>query len=467
MLFVLFCFKDFVFLHAKFFFGFARKRRIVCFWIALVYSFFFPFFPSWAAGVMADVTPVGASASRYFQSDSNFGECGVCLCQWVCPLEIFPCRHIFCEACVEDVDRCPECSAAIEQRKRPNVAILELQKHSKGRCSVCSWVGTFEKFNRDHVTCNAKPSFSPTSLNVSSTRPPLGSRVGRGYMLDRPETNDAGQPNPEFSLQQQQQQQLEEEEEEGRFRTSPQRLNANALRPVSSISLTAEGIRRWKETVSCVASDYGLSEDEFKFMRDIWPEFATLNSTRTNLELQWSDACRMLRYMNLPSHPNDVIDLFNMAMQPIEGGGVSFESVCLWSSVYRRDPSRIYNMNRKQYNCLLKYAQIIDIEKTGLFNEDQCRGIGEQMLLRELTDLEWRSIQPLVVARAKEFRGNIPCVYPTAVSQGQKVKLSLHEIILLYNRFFDPTKKSPGMAGSNNNGLSGALQQRIQFMLKH
>ncbi|RNF16662.1 EF hand [Trypanosoma cruzi] len=412
---------------------------------------------------MADFAPDGASASRYFQSDSNFGECGVCLCQWVCPLEIFPCRHIFCEACVESVDRCPECSASIEQRRRPNVAILELQKHSKGRCSVCGWVGTFENFNHDHVTCNAKPSFSSSSLNVSSTSPPLGSRVGRGYMLDRPETNDAGQSSPDFSSQQEQQQ----KQQEVRSRASSPKLNANALRPVSSISLSAEGIRRWKETVSCVASDYGLSEDEFKFMRDIWPEFATLNSTRTNLELQWCDACRMLRYMNLPSHPNDVIDLFNMAMQPIEGGFVSFESVCLWSSVYRRDPIRMYNMNRKEYSCLLKYAQIIDIEKTGLFNEDQCRGIGEQMLLRELTDLEWRSIRPLVVARAEEFRGNIPCSYPTAVSQVQQMKLSLHEIILLYNRFFDPTKKSTGMAGSNNNGLSEALLQRIQFMLMH
>ncbi|KEG08081.1 EF hand [Trypanosoma grayi] len=420
-------------------------------------------------------------ASRYFEAENNYGECSVCLCQWTDALEAFPCRHIYCAACVKGLMECPECCATIERLQEPNVALLELQKHSKGKCSACGWVGSYEAFVRDHKTCDAKVTSRVESVSVSSA---AQSHVGSEYFLEVAETgrgNGAhqnkrcerkGERRPSRSAestrrptQQQQNQQQQQQQQQLGDRGWTLGFVPNMLRHDLSLCLPRERVEMWKQEISCTASEYGLSEEEFTFLKDNWVDFATLSPKSNNPELRWRDACRLLRYMNLPSHPNDVIALFRMAMQSTEDGSVPFHVVCLWIPLSRRDPRRWYGMDEKSYIPLLRYAQILDVEKTGLFNQDQCKGVGEQMLMREFTASEWQSILPLVFTRAQEFRASTP-FYQSTVPKEQLVKLPLHEIILLYKKFFDPDKKS-AKAREEVERKSSNYQQRIKRMLQY
>src|SRR4051812_11289600 len=47
-------------------------------------------------------------------------QCGICLGPWSKPIELHPCKHIFCEVCVNVLDQCPECRAPVTDRSAPS-----------------------------------------------------------------------------------------------------------------------------------------------------------------------------------------------------------------------------------------------------------------------------------------------------------------------------------------------------------
>ncbi|ORC87873.1 EF hand [Trypanosoma theileri] len=409
-------------------------------------------------------------AGRYFEAENNYGECGICLCQWKDALELIPCRHIYCKKCVETLHECPECCTAIERTRAPNAALLELQKCIKGKCSACGWMGTYREFVEIHLKCSSKPNGMAPSILSDSVK---SSHTVAEYFLEKPRgTNDDNnttnhkndlKTSPSSS-------QLLVESSSGTFPS----YVPNNLRGTSSPFTHKRRVSKWKESISCTSSDYGLTEKEFNFLADKWPDFASYNPKNDHIELYWSDACRLLRYMNLPSHPNDVMELFNMAMQSADNGSIPFHVLCLWIPLVRRDPETSYKMNKKDYDALLMYAHIIDVEKTGLFNEEQCKCLGEQILVREFTQSEWQMILPIVINRSAQFRRSMPLVYESSVMSGRNVKLSLHEVILLYMGIIDPVRKTIvfenqplQQSPERQKGGGQSYEQRVASMLLH
>ncbi|KAH9600537.1 zinc finger protein [Trypanosoma melophagium] len=412
-----------------------------------------------------------SSAARYFEADKNYGECGVCLCQWKDAEELIPCRHIYCKSCVEDLQECPECCTAIERRQAPNSALLELQKCMKGKCSACGWMGTYREFVEIHVKCSSKPKEIATFTSTDSTR---ASHAVTEYFLEEPCVGNGGTSHKRNSYPQQKSQHIIDHNNNNNINNSFPSYVPNNLRGSSLPYVTKARVSKWKESISCVASDYGLTEKDFNFLTDNWADFASYNPKKDEPELYWRDACRLLRYMNLPSHPNDVMELFHMAMQLPENGSIPFHVLCLWIPLSRRNPETLYKMNLKDYFSLLSYAHIIDVEKTGLFNEEQCKFIGEQMLMRELTASEWQKILPIVITRSAAFRHSMPLIYHNSVISGPNVKLPLHEVILLYMDIIDLKNRKTVFEDQRQEGQQGSEKrrgltygQRVASMLLH
>ncbi|ORC76862.1 uncharacterized protein TM35_002881000 [Trypanosoma theileri] len=101
--------------------------------------------------------------------------CAICCDSWKDPIEMVPCGHIFCRACVKDVKTCPLCRGSVTNMTRPNRTLVNISLAVPVKCVTCGWTGTREQGN-SHV-CGSGTN-KPTA--------PLSSVPGSRYPLVQP-----------------------------------------------------------------------------------------------------------------------------------------------------------------------------------------------------------------------------------------------------------------------------------------
>lgn len=387
------------------------------------------------------------SMSKYFEPDTAFGkdaECAVCCCLWTDPVEVSKCQHIFCRRCVEGLDICPVCCGPVDRLNTPGKFILRLLDRTQGKCSACAWRGAYKDFTEKHKTClkegetmmNGEDSNSATPEAVSmqdyyleESGPAAAASPAR--LAVPVATQSPAQPTPivvaDYAA------------------THGVSHVSNAAR-VASAEPTNMQRARWRQTLTSTAQDFGMAENEFMELVRRFPDFASLAADGSGeLELRWRDACRLLRFFNYPNHPDDVKNLFEMTECSPKTGSVSFNTLCLWLMMNRRNPAQWYHMTEAPYRQILQVAQLLDVGATGLFTLEQCRILAEQYFERDVDDNEWWQIEPLLRSKdagiRQSFQSSSRRRPDPSESFGQPaVKLPLHDALCSFARHVDELK---------------------------
>lgn len=402
--------------------------------------------------------------SKYFVPDTTFGmdaECAVCCCLWTDPVEVNGCQHIFCRGCVEGLSTCPVCCGPVERLNTPGKFILRLLQRTQGSCSSCAWKGTYHDFKEKHVQCLAAGEQGPSSGEDSPTalecvtmqeyylethNGPTASPGVANAFPSRPAPAAADRTNASRPSN-------------GATTSAAAAAAANTTKSAAGaqsvaasggdVRMTAEQRAHWRLSLTSSARDYGMSEKEYRELVDRYPDFAVLtpNSHKTP-ELRWRDACRLLRFFNHPSHPDDVKNLFEMANRDPVTQSVPFNVLCLWLMMNRRNPAQWYHMTAGPYEQILQVAQLLDVEATGLFSLEQGRILAEQYFERDVGDAEWLRIEPLLRSKDAEIRqsflGNASRRRRSEFGESvvrSTVKLPFHDILCAFTRHVDMLKK--------------------------
>jgi hypothetical protein len=391
--------------------------------------------------------------SRYFEPDTTFGkdaECAVCCCLWTDPVEVSNCQHIFCRQCVERLGTCPVCCGPVDRLNTPGKFILRLLDRTQGKCSACAWKGTYKDFTEKHKKCLQAGEPVATSEDVSPTTPEVVSM--QDYYL---EGSSGAAPTPAAPPAR-----------PAAAPVQPATRSSGHLVPVmvannpvnSSLPHVSNAARvaraepmhaqraRWQQKLTSTARDFGIAENELKDLVCRFPDFASFEADGSNEpELRWRDACRLLRFFNYPNHPDDVKNLFEIAGRSPNTESIPFNTLCLWLTMNRRNPTQWYHMTDAPYRQILQVAQLLDVEATGLFTLDQCRILAEQYFERDVEDNEWRQIEPLLRSKDAGIRQSF---MPSSRNRpdlsesfGQPtVKLPLHDALCSFARHVDDLK---------------------------
>ncbi|KAG5505385.1 hypothetical protein GH5_03404 [Leishmania sp. Ghana 2012 LV757] len=345
--------------------------------------------------------------SKYFVPDTSFGmdaECAVCCCLWTDPVEISECQHIFCRGCIEGLEACPVCCGPVTRLSAPGKFILRLLQRTQGSCSACSWKGTYSDFKEKHPNCVEADAVQSGVEDKSS------SAMERVAMQ-------------EYYLE-------------------------GSSAPAEDARLTRAECAQWRQSLTLTARDYGICDKEYRELIERFPSFAVLAADRNKApELRWRGACRLLRFFNYPSHPDDVKSLFEMAGRDPTTESVPFHVLCLWLMLNRRNSVQWYHIAAGPYEQILQVAQLLDVEATGLFGLDQCRILAEQYFERDVLDAEWLGIEHLLRSKDAEIRqsffGSADRRYADLGDSGivPSVKLPLHDALCAFARHVDTLKK--------------------------
>ncbi|KAG5501607.1 hypothetical protein JIQ42_05454 [Leishmania sp. Namibia] len=386
--------------------------------------------------------------SKYFVPDTSFGmdaECAVCCCLWTDPVEISECQHIFCRGCIEGLEACPVCCGPITRLSAPGKFILRLLQRTQGSCSACSWKGTYSDFKEKHVNCvevdevqsSVEDKSSAATERVAMQEYYLeGSSAGAGGSAPSPQAASRSPLRPAAVL----------------TAGSPHGQDcshvSSSSAPAEDARLTREECAQWRQSLALTARDYGICDKEYRELMERFPSFAVLAADRNKApELRWRGACRLLRFFNYPSHPDDVKSLFEMAGRNPTTESVPFHVLCLWLVLNRRNPVQWYHIAAGPYEQILQVAQLLDVEATGLFGLDQCRILAEQYFERDVLDAEWLCIEHLLRSKDAEIRqcffGSADRRYAYLGDSGivPSVNLPLHDALCAFARHVDTLKK--------------------------
>eukprot|EP00672_Neobodo_designis_P028897 CAMPEP_0174835500 /NCGR_PEP_ID=MMETSP1114-20130205/5436_1 /TAXON_ID=312471 /ORGANISM="Neobodo designis, Strain CCAP 1951/1" /LENGTH=417 /DNA_ID=CAMNT_0016069449 /DNA_START=35 /DNA_END=1288 /DNA_ORIENTATION=+ len=240
-------------------------------------------------------------------------ECAVCLEPWDGPVELAPCGHVFCAACAQPLQRCPDCRQQIRARKDPNRILCNLANAAQMRCEACQWVGSREA-SRGH-RCAPTPSRSPQP-------PPPGPSAYH-------------QPPPP---QQQQ-----------RHWQAPPPQAASADAP-------------WRR--------FGLGQDEYDHIFAVFMTFDTDGSGELD-RAELKTLCRWLNY----AHSDADVDAMFRAMDTDGSGALSMDEFCGWISTHRPDPQALYGLDPVSYNQVLFQFHTYDRDQNGALDEDEFVGL--------------------------------------------------------------------------------------------
>ncbi|KAG5479025.1 hypothetical protein LSCM1_02867 [Leishmania martiniquensis] len=386
--------------------------------------------------------------SKYFVPGTAFGvdaECAVCCCLWTDPVEISECQHIFCRGCIEGLEACPVCCGPVTRLGAPGKFILRLLQRTQGSCSACSWTGTYSDFKEKHLSCleageeqSSAEDKSPSTIECVAMQEYYleGSSAAADGSTPSPAPVN---PSPSHSAVA-----VTADSPHGQ---DCAHVSSNSA-PTVEARLTSEQCAQWQQSLTLTARDYGIPDKEYRELIDRFPVFAVLVGDESKTpELRWRDACRLLRFLNYPSHPDDVKSLFEMAGRNRTTESVPFHALCLWLMLNRRNPAQWYHMTAGPYGQILQVAQLLDVEMTGLFGLDQCRILAEQYFERDVCDTEWLSIEHLLRGKDAEIRQSFfsstsrrRSDLGDSVTQSG-VKLPLHDILCAFARHFDTLKK--------------------------
>ncbi|GET88489.1 hypothetical protein, conserved [Leishmania tarentolae] len=386
--------------------------------------------------------------ARYFMPCTTFGmdaECAVCCCLWTDPVELSGCQHIFCRGCVEGLETCPVCCGPVTSLQTPSKFILRLLQRTWGSCSACPWKGTYRDFKENHLRC---PEADEVQSSDEEKVPTMMECVAmQEYYLEGSSAEHGGWEPSSAAMNPT----LTHPGTVVNADSSPgQRIAdiTNNEASTADVRLTFEQRVQWQQSLASAGKDYGMPESEHRELMERFPDFGVLVSDKGIApELRWRDACRLMRFLNYPNHPDDVKNLFEMAGRDAMTQSVPFHVLCLWLMLNRRNPAQWYNMTAEPYEQLLKVAQLLDVEATGLFQLDQCRILAEQYLERDVCDAEWSCIERLLRDKDTAIRQSfLWSVSRRRVDVNESfvpssIKLALHDILCVLTRHVGKLRK--------------------------
>ncbi len=283
----------------------------------------------------------------------------MCLSPSELPVELQPCTHIFCRACLEGLTKCPLCSTNIEARHQPHRMIINMLNGLPGKCGDCPWKGTREEFelrHRSSCTGGRAPIISPpVPTTQSSSTSNSGGAAGVTNGL-----SPGG--NSQNSLQRQRSSQ------------------ASIGDPFGSFG------NPWEE--------YGLSQEEYDGVAAAIAHYVSSRDQEgTNADLSSLDlngAVRVAAWLNAPYGSNDMLELFRTFNLDPTKDKVNLHQFCVWLATTRRDPQAVYGLTEQMYLSALSYFHSLfpTFDSDFLLDEKKAMEIANLVLQRTVTEVE-------------------------------------------------------------------------------
>jgi hypothetical protein len=106
--------------------------------------------------------------------------CVICLDPWTDPVELLPCRHVFCRGCLPPaagLRQCPTCRGAIKTLAEPNRILRNLADEVRVKCDECAWEGARSSRASHSKECRVRSNAAscrrdPTCQQSSAYPPP-------------------------------------------------------------------------------------------------------------------------------------------------------------------------------------------------------------------------------------------------------------------------------------------------------
>ena len=257
--------------------------------------------------------------------------CVVCLYPWTDPVELQPCRHIFCRGCA-NLTRCHMCRGAVASTTAPNRILVNMAKDARMKCSDCGWIGG--NAERPRHTCGASgPGTAP--------RTPSPARV-----VPAPSANP-----PVVGLHQ-----------------------ANSNNRVAAASATvAAASQQPRLSPDGPWTKYGLDQEEYDHIFCVLLNFDTDDSGLLD-KGELSTLCRFLNFANAAA------DIDRMFREMNTGGrGVTLDNFCQWLSQHRPDPQALYGMTPVEYHNALFQFHEYDRDNSGQLDINEFRQLAIRM----------------------------------------------------------------------------------------
>jgi Ca2+-binding EF-hand superfamily protein len=286
-------------------------------------------------------------------------ECNICLEPWDDPVELEPCRHVYCRRCTESLRTCPDCRATISNRKQPNRILINMSNGVMVRCEACRWQGTREA-SRSHRNClpAAPPTAPPIGVGPSSSAP----------HVPRPATATQQQPN---GINAQPAQQINA--------WTPQSApSANSWAPQPAPRPAFDPSAPWAQ--------YGLDQEEYDHIMAV---FMTFDDDGSN-ELDRREVTKLCRWLNF-AHSEADIDRMFRDMDSDRSGKLSLDEFCRWLSTHRPDPQALYGLSRIKYDEVLFAFHTFDTNQDGRLNQNEFVGLAQRQGWAR-TDVEGRNL---------------------------------------------------------------------------
>ena len=97
--------------------------------------------------------------------------CVICLDPWTDPVELLPCRHVFCRGCLRPAAgprQCPTCRGAVHTLAEPHRILRNLADDVRVKCDACSWEGARSTRAAHAKECPAVDAMSRRELYLNA-----------------------------------------------------------------------------------------------------------------------------------------------------------------------------------------------------------------------------------------------------------------------------------------------------------
>ena len=302
-------------------------------------------------------------------------ECTICLEPWDNPVELQPCRHVFCARCVEGMQSCPACRAAVTGRAAPNRILVNMANEVAVKCRRCGWTGSRE-LSRAHVCAGAAPPPPPTVPPPPQTAPPpqpYGAPPPQPYgappaaaplaasgVYGPPSDYDARrQPPPGYHAPHP-------------HREAPPRVAAPAPMPSAAAGAAYGGpygrVGDAKAAASGPWTQYNMEPDEYDHVMAVFINFDQDDSG----ELDRGELTTLARWLNFAHSPADIERMFR-DMDTDGSGALSLDEFCRWTMMHRPDSHALYGLPPEEYHHVLFQFHSYDRNSDGFLDKNEFR----------------------------------------------------------------------------------------------
>ncbi|KEG08180.1 EF hand [Trypanosoma grayi] len=327
--------------------------------------------------------------------------CRLCEDSWDEPIELQPCGHFFCEACISEYESrfpkrfspiggsgsgsgrgastllCPTCNCKVERRDRPNRILVNMALEVEVKCRRCEWRGKREETQKH--TCpvpplpstevKSTPNSTKSAAHISMINTNLDDALRNFGEVDASAQNSTLMaPAEDLPLTERPARPLVQPLAHNLAQLSmrsPERRSQPLVQPPVRPAVwppprSSSNERLWEQ--------YGLKQVEYDQIMGVFMHFDTEGSgflTRSQLR----DLAFSLNYVNR----EEDIDRILSELGCEEGGGVMFHDLCIWLGSHHPDPQALYGLSRFQYTEVLLQFRSFDTENRGALNWDAFR----------------------------------------------------------------------------------------------